>query len=497
MRSGWLVYPLGACLGLLVAACSDDGPNQAPITGSGTGSGSGSGSTVTGGTETDDSGGDGDGDGMPTWTSPEMLLNVEGSASLCDIDGDGTLELVQSASSEADGVQVAAFEVSDGTELWRSNVGDGGFVPVCRDVNGDGRLDLLLGGRGRDVVAISGLDGSRLWRLSDAGLPTNANTYTVAEPSPGDPVLFVTAGGGGLTGSSDRFPGRVVAFDGSPRILATWLEPDSREIYTSPAVAPGSDGSYDVAVGTGGETLTGPTYWLSYDPASTSFRVVTSLPTACDDSGHLSSPLFLDLPSQERLLVESDHCGRTFALRRDGSLAWSVDFSGERPWPSMNPTAGDLDGDGNVELVVAGTNFNASLAPPDTSLSDLLLLDAATGAEVWSVPLEGLAVASPTLADYDGDGTADLWQTVLNGPGTAMYVFDGATGAELARVPGTSHIGSQEFWDVDGDGQVEAFLVELNNGASTVSRVDTQAPGPVLQTGFRGHLDYSGYRSFP
>ncbi len=97
-------------------------------------------------------------DGTVLWNVP---LGRTNAPVIGDVDNDGRLEVVAATG----GGLVAAFS-AEGEELWRCEVDDNLEMPVLSDLNGDGALDLVVGGE-RSLWAVSG-DGQPLWK---AGLP--------------------------------------------------------------------------------------------------------------------------------------------------------------------------------------------------------------------------------------------------------------------------------------------------------------------------------------
>ncbi len=106
--------------------------------------------------------------------------------------------------------------------------------------------------------------------------------------------------------------------------------------------------------------------------------------------------------NQDQVLVAGRYRG-AFAARVDGGAVveqWSADIGDGTPFGSnrSSPAVGDLDGDGDVEVVV-GVEGNDG--------SGLLILQGATGEEF--LRREGADVAgAPALGDVDGDGRLEI-----------------------------------------------------------------------------------------
>lgn len=134
---------------------------------------------------------------------------------------------------------------------------------------------------------------------------------------------------------------------------------------------------------------------------------------------------------------------------------------------SRRVLVGDLDGDGDLDAVVQGGN----LAPATTWLND------ATGVFTPhpSVPAFGSGVSlGIALGDLDGDGDLDAVVANNGGPET-VWLNDGSGG--FAPHPGTPSFGGGNsgavvLGDLNGDGSLDAIVVNndtpntlwLNNG---------------------------------
>lgn len=211
-----------------------------------------------------------------------------------------------------------------------------------------------------------------------------------------------------------------------------------------------------------------------------------------------ASPILVDLDDDgvfEVILASSS--GDVFAVRGDGSdvEGWPVSTSQrDRPWATVAaayttggvpaprqaimsaPAAGDLDGDGSPEIVVA-------------TMEGQLWAWHADGSPVAGFPYQNIGrepeefdgqhtydqgfMAAPALADLEGDGDLEI---VVPGLDSRLYVVDG-DGADWGPYPvelcspdlcgnhGYRAIASPTLADVDGDGALDV-LQGTNEGAS-------------------------------
>ena len=108
---------------------------------------------------------------------------------------------------------------------------------------------------------------------------------------------------------------------------------------------------------------------------------------------------------------------RAASVEADGTLRLLRADTGKHLWTHPLGTAssvmvsGDVDGDGEPEVLIGGRDGNL-----------YCIGDAGTGPRlVWKVPFDA-PVASVLLADLDGDGKSEIAASVGDG---YVYVFDG------------------------------------------------------------------------
>lgn len=434
---------------------------------------------------------------------------AEASLALCDLDGDGVSELLAPVSSETFNlaeVELVVLDALTGTQVWRNSdgVADYGY-PFCVDVDDDDVRDVLVSGRTGDVTALSGTDGTILWRLSAVSpelFPVSAsNVHSVVADSTDPELLFVSFRG-------DReaevpAAGGLLAFDRSGNILAVWRPADAREVYGSPAVYRESADTLLLAIGTGGETLGGHVYIVRYDETGGTFSDVDGFSSACAEGGFIASPVLADLDGDDSgEVIAADMCGTTHVY----SLASeTVLWTAQSPtlYGSANPLVVDINGDEVRDVITTFVDINFSI--PETfsaRTSRMVAFDGSTGDLLWQREWNALLIASPSLLLANG---VPLLVSVGNDldpehPDRAMvagtFILDARSGKVLRRIAAGNAQGSLIVGDVDNDGQVDMFVADILGSVSErpdyLLRLELGSPATIISTGFRGMPTHDG-----
>ena len=167
------------------------------------------------------------------------------------------------------------------------------------------------------------------------------------------------------------------------------------------------------------------------------------------------------------IVVQTEETG-FYALRADGTTLWKQCWSGG----NSAPVIADLDGDGKNEVIVASDSGFVSV------------LAGATGAPIWTYDAtqEGITPASisvsPTVADLDGIPPLEVLFTARNAPAKQDFAADHMAIFAVHQNPTTYQAElmwmRQPDWanplsytrlivdDVDGDGSPDIFGMDWN-----------------------------------
>ncbi len=220
--------------------------------------------------------------------------------------------------------------------------------------------------------------------------------------------------------------------------------------------------------------------WIAGDPVATGFEP------------HLVALADLDGDRDLDLVATSHDAGTVVVKLGDGTGRFTdapgspvTAFAVDRPH-NHGLAVGDLNGDGNADVVVADQGQRAVA---------VLLADGRGGIALAGPPIAlGGETYPPALGDVDGDGRLDLVVPLLSTDGIGVMLGDGT--GRFAHAPGSPyHTGRARPYaitlaDLDRDGALDVFAphddtnaisVLLNDGHGTLR----PAPGSPASAGLR------------
>ena len=155
-----------------------------------------------------------------------------------------------------------------------------------------------------------------------------------------------------------------------------------------------------------------------------------------------------------------DHRGGIVrALKGNGVQLWEFRVN---EIVRSSPVVGDIDGDGQSEVVFGTGNYWVSQAGGATDATKIFVLNAKTGQLKWSRDLGAQTLASPALADFNGDGVRDIaiatWSGsqagkvwLLKGDNTVMAGYPRDSGGGIV-------IGQISTGDLNADGRQDVVV---------------------------------------
>lgn len=442
---------------------------------------------------------------------------------LGDVDGDGRVDVLTAYAASRPVVRVAfggGFYEDAASSLGLRPATDELCVaaPFAGDYDGDGRQDVLL-------VKASALDTQRSLgagryesRSSPVVIGQAEHSASVDFDGDGDlDVITVTQGSLDLWGNDGaaRFTSRASFLLPSPSVAGDLLDHGDVD----------GDGDLDIVVATTSAVLL-----VRGNPGGTWAQPQTLRALQAANSVVCLELVDVDGDGDLDLATGEPFANGTLLLRNNGSGVFA-------PSPTALPfpnsvfaftavvTAGDVDGDGDADLVGADGFLGAASLLQNQGNGVFLDVSATNlppGGRIFSVPT-GLFVD-----DFDADGDRDI--VFANGSATSHYLNVGAgvfldrTTSRWGNLPATFPSTSARLSDFDGDGDLDVALENEprgivsnhlrqlvsvaaprrggtltldvysgpgfgENGLHVLAIAPALAPRPVVIPGFRGQLE--------
>lgn len=409
--------------------------------------------------------------GAPRWTATGWGAQLS-SPRVADLDGDGALEVIVGHGEEnADPLdssgRLTAHDASTGALRWELEVAEDLVgTPLVVDLDHDGALDVVIGGRNAELVRVDAA-GSLVWSFNATGGARDAGYYGFVTPAvvpdhDGDGVddlLLSNGGDPSLAPYAPRPTGQLLVVSGATgQVRVAAPMPDRMETYQSALVVRFTDGARpDVVFGSGGETWGGSAWRVPYDVLlGGSIDDAVPLVTT-EERGQIAPPSAGDLDGDcvPDLVIPAWDGTVSARSGADDHELWTATRAGYESWTS--PTFGWFDGDDVPDVVASASRGvwpiydvathhvwsgrdgtvlltfdagqRASCSPIAVDLDqdgrdEVLLVTSTPDALGWTSEVvriapergtwesigsvHGMVVAAPWAGDLDGDGTTEL-----------------------------------------------------------------------------------------
>ena len=365
------------------------------------------------------------------------------SSVIADIDGDGKSDLIVSDYT-ANTISIFRNTGSSGSITSGSfankvdfNTGNNPFGIAVGDIDGDGKLDIVVANYGSGTVSV-------FRNTATSGSITTSSLASKVDFTAGSNPSFIAIGD--------------IDGDGKPDIAVTNNSSSTVSLFQN--------------TGTSGSITT------------STFAAKVDFSTGSSPNGISIGDI--DMDGKPDLII-ANYLSNTISIYRNisifgsittSSLATRVDFStGSRP----NCLAlGDIDGDGKTDICVTNYTSNTVSVFRNLSTSGIIATgslatkyDYATGTSPYSI----------AISDLDGDGKPDV--AVTNYTSSTLSVFknnstSGTIGAGSLATKSDYTVGTNPMGiaagDLDGDGKPDLTAVNYNGSTVSVLRNNMQLP---------------------
>ncbi|MDH3244611.1 MAG: FG-GAP-like repeat-containing protein [Saprospiraceae bacterium] len=352
------------------------------------------------------------------WISALPHLGAYASPRTCDLNNDGILDIVIGTGRnefQPSDSAVIALNGATGEVLWHASatdqiVGSATFL----DINSDGIKDVIIGGRGANLMALQGHNGAVIWRYQTQDTVVNSHGYArfnfyntqIIPDQNGDGIPDLLAANGGNVHApphSDklRYPGVLLVINSANgRVIAADIMPDGKETYMSPVIHDfDGDGNMSILFGTGGETVGGNLYMIDLQSFMAEDISSAELLIEGQDHGFIAPPTLADI-NGDRVhdIIINYHGGTTYAMDGvDHSILWSISFEGLESSSSVIP--GYFNEDGTPDFF---TYFCKGEWPDNTGL-ERIMIDGKTGKVLYRASADCGGIHSGISVDLNGD----------------------------------------------------------------------------------------------
>lgn len=431
-----------------------------------------------------------------------------------DITNDGIKDIIVASGVEEQEVgKIMAIDGNNGQLIWEVNTNAEIYSTAqFEDLNNDNITDIIIGGRGHQLLAINGSSGDIIWQF-DENQPQRERwfqfyTGQFIPDQDGDGVSdWLTANGGDPSKSTrdERESGYLMILSGaSGNIISVADMPDGKETYMSPILyKPHFTQEMKILFGTGGETING-SLWstnlssiLSGDISNATQLVA---PSENFTKGILAPPSITDLNQDMYLdIIVSTFDGRVVAV--DGkteTIMWSqeVNLYNEMGVVTMecetwnSPTLGFFTSLDSPDVFV---HFISGKWPNYDS-TYMAMIKGDTGDILWENSSQYILGSNPLAIDTNNDNIDEIIVMLSGFDGTHMYVLDTTNlNFSIAYEATNLSLSTPLITDIDDNGDLDMILSTTSwYGTNETSHVmvrlamNSKIPENFSWTGYMG-----------
>ena len=422
---------------------------------------------------------------VPNWQSFTDSIQSLSSPRSCDLNNDGTLDIVVGAG--LDGIAhpngIIAMNGLNGSLLWKRPARDEVFgSAIFQDINSDGVKDVFISGRKAQLLALNGTNGNLLWDYFpypsnpvDSGLYNFYNPQFIPDVS-GDliPDILVSNGGdhAAPVWQTNRPPGHLMVVNAvTGNLIAKAVVPDSAEIYCSPIVAEvQGNGVKWILFGTGGENLGGHFYACPLTDLIQTNSLANSIVLATDNSRGYIAPASVARADQGQSIFIQSFGGEVTKINgHNWTTAWSTTIPGTES--SAAPVIGRMNADLTPDVFVL---LYKGIAP---SYSDFyqVMLDGLTGTIAFKDSLGVFSYPSANAIDLNNDGVDEAVVSVTyNEAGVLKHKLHAIdfTASSISQIDATRtgvNLGcTPHIVNMDNDASLELIYVVKKDSVNPV-----------------------------
>ncbi|MFC1569558.1 FHA domain-containing protein [bacterium] len=370
---------------------------------------------------------------------------VTSSPSLGDMNGDGQMDVVTADISG----RLYAMDTRQGGAIWNTPLNTQGgpllCSPLLADINKtDGELDVVMATSTVGLLAIDGATRGRIWRGSlDTAIPGTPAAADINDDGTSD--IFV-----GTT------QGSVICYDGRQG-GTVWKTQLNATLKTSPRLADlNKDGYADVIIGANDYRIhalngkNGSTIWI---------HVGTHIPStvAIEDMNRDNIPDVAIITPAEVIILE----GETGSALWRWSVPQTARPSASDPFKPFPPAISDLNRDQVPDVIVS------------TAGGHMYALNGASQGKsyIWDYGLTSSRKTAPALYDLNHDGVTDV---IFGDPEGNVTVVDGTTGHQLNQINvNGSLVATPVIADMNGNKSADIIVGTKNK---KIIAIETESP---------------------